>query len=266
MFASFRHSTQPRSSKRLVSWVLATGFVSALTSLAIALDGGEAPPPKPEEEPLKVVFASELPKAEPEPEPEPIVEAPEPVVEPAPAPVPAPAHLPRTTKKPKPPKPIDAPKEIPKEAAKEGNAEDFAVPDVPEGQGDPQGRVGGTGESTAPVAPAIVEPPPPPKKKPVARKPVHLPEDAKPPRMVSTGAPTFPSSMKAEGKEGLVILKVVIRPDGRITQWQVLQGEEPFLTAAIDWVKKTEWEPAVSANGEKLPVFKILRIPFRLRI
>jgi len=262
MFASFRHSTQPRSSKRLVSWVLATGLVSTLTSLAIALDGGEAPGPNPEEEPLKVIFASELPT--PEPEPEPIVEAPEPLVEAAPAPVAAPAHLPRTTKKPKPPKPLEAPNEIPKEAPKEGNAEDFAVPDVPEGQGDSQGRVGGTGQSAESAAP-VVEPPPPPKR-PAARKPVHLPEDAKPPRMVSTGAPTFPSSMKAEGKEGLVILKVVIRQDGRITQWQVLQGEEPFLSAAIDWVKKTEWEPAVSANGEKLPVFKILRIPFRLRI
>lgn len=265
MFSSFLHSTQPRSPRRLVSWVLATGFVSALTSLAVALDGGEAPPPKPEEEPLQVVFASELPKAEPEPEPEPIVEAPEPAIEPEPAPVPAPAHLPRTKKEPKRPKPIEAPKEIPKEAPKEGNAEDFAVPDVPEGQGDPQGRVGGTSESPEPVAPAVVEPPPPPKKT-VKRKPVHLPEDAKPPRMLSTSAPTFPASMKAEGREGLVILKVVIRQDGRITQWQVLQGDEPFLGAAIDWVKKTEWEPAISAHGEKLPVFKILRIPFRLRI
>lgn len=265
MFESFQKPINPRSAKRrlLTSWAAATGAFTLLTALAIAFEG-EAKEATPEEEPLQVVFASEVPK--PEPPPEPIVEKDEPAPPPSPAPVAAPAHIPRTAAKARPPKPIEAVKEIPKEAPKEGDAADFAVAAAPVGEGDPAGRVGGTGDSSRPVeapkpAPVIANKPKAP-----ASKPIRLPENATPPKMLTAGSPSFPAAMKSAGKEGLVILKVVIRKDGRITQWQILQGEEPFLTAALDWVKETRWEPAISADGERLPVFKILRIPFRLRI
>lgn len=219
------------------------------------------------EEPLPVIFASDLP---PPPEPEPVPEPePEPVVEPPPAPPPvsAPAHIPRKKlDRPPPPKKLEAPESVPEEAAKEGDAEDFVVAAAPPGEGDPAGRAGGQAEvgTLASLDPGQGDAPP---RKRVRRKPVRLPEDAKPPRMLpESGAPSFPHEMRAAGKEGLVVLKVVIREDGRITQWQVLQGEEPFVAAAVEWVKRTRWEPAVAANGERLPVFKILRIPFRLRM
>ena len=101
----------------------------------------------------------------------------------------------------------------------------------------------------------------------VRRRPVQLTEDIAPPQMLpSSGAPEFPQEMKAAGKNAMVILKVVIEEDGRIRRVQVMRGEEPFVSSAIRWAKSSRWKPAVGRGGEKLPVFKILQIPFRLRM
>lgn len=271
MFASFQAGQKAKGEgKRLVaSWSAAT-FVIGVAILGLwAVDGRTREERSPEEAPLEVIFSSQLEEiSPPEPAPEPeeveleVAEAP-----PAPPPAAAPAHIPRKkTEAPTPPKKLEAPDEIPDEAPQEGDAKDFAVAAAPPGEGDPAGRAGGRGEvgTLAAVEAAEVERPP---ARRVRRKPVRLPEDARPPRMLpGSGAPSFPDEMRAAGREGLVILKVVIREDGRITHWKVLQGEEPFLSAALDWVKRTQWEPAIAATGEKLPVFKVLRIPFRLRM
>lgn len=270
MFASLRHGQRsPGEAKRLAaSWAAATLLFGGAVLALFAMDGRAETSEAPEEAPLDVIFTSDLPEPPPpEPEPEPVIE---PVIEepPAPPPVAAPAHIPRkeVDTPPPPPKKLEAPEEIPEEPPKEGDAKDFAVAAAPPGEGDPAGRVGGTGEvgTLSALEPGEAKGPP---KRRVRRKPVRLPEDARPPRMLaSSGAPAFPQEMRSAGKEGLVVLKVVIREDGRITQWKVMQGEEPFLAAAIEWVKRTRWEPAIAASGEKLPVFKILRIPFRLRM
>lgn len=269
MFESFsRHERAAGEGRR---WAASVGAAAAgygaLVVAAILLGGAAPGAPVEEEKALEVVFAPPEPEPElpPAPEPEPVPEAEPPPAAPM---VSAPKHLKR--KPPDPtvkPKELKAPTEISEKKPEEKDAKDFAVAAAAPGEGDASGREGGIGIPGTQVA--SLEP----DAKPVApravrrKAPVQLPESAKPPQLLpSSGAPAFPAEMKAAGKEGLVILKVVVQEDGRITQWKVLKGDEPFVSAAVAWVKNTRWQPAIAADGEKLPVFKILQIPFRLRM
>lgn len=266
MFESF--SAHERATGERRRWAISLGIgLTSYAGLVVAavILGGAAPAPLAEQEPLEVVFAPQPPPPPPPPPPEPEPAAPEPP--PAAPMVSAPKHLKRKPPDPtQKPKKLEAPAKISDEKPEEKDAKDFAVAAAAPGEGDAAGREGGTGIPGTQVA--SIEPDAKPVAKPVRRKkPVQLPENAKPPKLLpSSGAPTFPAEMKAAGKEGLVILKVVIDERGRIAGVNVMKGEEPFVAAAVAWARATKWEPAVAANGEKLPVFKILQIPFRLRM
>ncbi|WP_373048684.1 energy transducer TonB [Vulgatibacter sp.] len=266
MFESFSRHDRAAGERR--RWAFSLGFgvfaYGGLVAGAVLL-GGAAPPKPVEEEPIEVVFAPQ-----PEPEPLPPPPPPEPAApEPPPAApmVSAPKHLKRKAPDPaQKPKKLEAPAKIADEKPEEKDAKDFAVAAAAPGEGDAAGREGGTGIPGTQVA--SIEPDAKPVARPVRRKkPVQLPENATPPKLLpASGAPTFPAEMKAQGKEGLVILKVVIDENGRIAALKLMKGDEPFVSAAIAWAKATKWQPAVAAGGEKLPVFKILQIPFRLRM
>jgi len=118
-----------------------------------------------------------------------------------------------------------------------------------------QGGVpGGTG-TAAVAAPA-----------PTATGPVNLPEDADPPvPSPDNKAPAFPESARAAGKEGMVILKVVITVDGRVGNIQVLKGELPFVDAATAAIKAWRFTPSMLA-GKPISVYRILKFPFRLSV
>jgi protein TonB len=108
---------------------------------------------------------------------------------------------------------------------------------------------------TAPVAPTR------------SRDPINLPENATPPQ-ASEGntAPAFPEvalSMGA-GSEALVILKIVVEQNGSVGRIQVMKGDEPFASAAIAAVKGWHYIPAL-VDGQPVAVFRIVKIPFRLR-
>jgi len=167
------------------------------------------------------------------------------------APVVRPDQKVRKLEKPPPPKEMVAPKAMPKEAPREADpSEDKGVAVFGEGKGDAAGLEGGVaqgGTLGGQVGGAIA-----------------LPEDAIPPQPAKTNAvPPYPQEARASGKTGMVILKVVILADGTVANVQVLRGDEPFVSAALETVKRWKYEPA-RFKGQPISVYRIIQIPFKL--
>jgi len=194
----------------------------------------------------------------PPPPPPPVVapkppEPAKPVVKPAAAaPVIRPDMKVRKLDKPPPPKEMVAPKAMPQAPAKEVDASlDKGVAVVGEGAGDPAGLEGGVAHGG--VAGGIVG------------GAIALPEDATPPKPLKTNPiPEYPQEARAAGKTAEVILKVIVLADGSVADVQVMRGEEPFSGEAIKTVKKWRYEPAMH-EGQPITVYRIVRIPFKLR-
>jgi protein TonB len=94
---------------------------------------------------------------------------------------------------------------------------------------------------------------------------VNLPEDADPPEPDDNNImPEYPEEMRTKGIEAQVILKVVITEEGSVTNIQILRGDEPFVTVAKEAVKSWKFSPA-KLEGTPIAVFKIIKIPFRLK-
>jgi TonB family protein len=107
--------------------------------------------------------------------------------------------------------------------------------------------------------------PPPAPRKPSPSVPIALPEDADPPEPdPDNRQPEYPEEARSAGREGVVILKVVVSERGEVTRVDVLKGEQPFVRAAVDAVREWRYEPA-RIDGEARAVFRIIRVPFRLR-
>jgi protein TonB len=189
---------------------------------------------------------------------EPPPPAPPPVAEPKPAQAPAamapvvrPDQKVRKLDKRPPPKEMVAPKAMPQDVPREADpSEEKGVAVYGEGKGDPAGLEGGVahgGSLGGEVGGAIA-----------------LPEDAIPPMPARTNAvPGYPQEARASGKTGTVILKVVILADGTVANVQVLRGDEPFVSAALETVRRWKYEPA-RFKGQPIAVYRIIQIPFKL--
>jgi len=97
-------------------------------------------------------------------------------------------------------------------------------------------------------------------------EPVNLPEEATPPVPdAGNEAPAYPEIARSAGKEGHVILKVVVSENGRITGVEVLRGDAVFVEAALKVVRRWSYKPA-TLGGRPIAVFSIVKIPFRLSV
>lgn len=141
-------------------------------------------------------------------------------------------------------KPLAAPVKIVKGAPAEADpALDRGVEVAGLGEGDPAGLEGGA----------------------VGAEAMPLPERASPPKPLGGNAvPSFPVAAREAGKEGLVVLRLIVGTDGRVEDVEVLKGEEPFIAVAVDTVRGWRYRPAMQ-NGLALRVQHIVRIPFQLR-
>ena len=185
-----------------------------------------------------------------------VVKAPPPIPVPAPPPVtppkievkqPAPAAAPkapaaaapiirpgqkiRKLDKPPPPKELAAPKEMPAEAPKEVDAAlDKGIAVYGEGKGDVAGLEGGRAGGVAGGR---------------IGADLAIPEDADPPVPSAFNTkPDYPQDAIAANQTGVVTLKVVILADGTVSDVEVMRGEEPFVSAALEAVKQWKYEPA----------------------
>ena len=199
---------------------------------------------------VDVKFVEKIVNEPPPAPPPPVVEA-KPQAPAAMAPVVRPDQKVRKLDKPPPPKEMVAPKTMPLEAPKEADpSQDKGVAVFGEGKGDAAGLEGGVaqgGTLGGQVGGAIA-----------------LPEDATPPMPAKTNSvPPYPQEARASGKTGMVILKIVILADGTVANVQVMRGDEPFVSAAIDTVKHWKYEPA-RFKGQAITVYRIIQIPFKL--
>jgi periplasmic protein TonB len=208
---------------------------------------------------VEIKFVEKVVKPPPPPPPveAPKIEPPKPAVaKPAPAPAAAapivrPDQKIRRLDKPPPPKKLVVPKEMPLEAPKEadpsldkgiavygdGTTGDVAGLEGGIAGGVAGGEVGGGGG---------------------------IPEDADPPVPARGNVkPTYPQQAIASKQTGMVVLKVLILADGSVTDVQVLKGEEPFVSAAVEAVKRWKYEPA-RYKGQPITVFRVIHVPFKL--
>jgi protein TonB len=184
-----------------------------------------------------------------------------PEVQVAPPPAPPPPPPPPETKVRKAPPPrrdaMAAPTAIPDEAPPEGDpSQGLPVPTEPEPEPEPE----------PPPPPPVEAPPPPPAPKPRPKRsePINLPENATPAQPAADNvAPVYPADKKAEGVEGLVVLKIVITESGAVGDVQVLKGDEPFVSAAVSAVRRWRYSPAL-VDGQPVASYKVVKIPFRL--
>jgi protein TonB len=195
---------------------------------------------------VDLTFVEKVVQEPPPPPPPPVAEV-KPQPPPAAAPVVRPDQKIRKLDKPPPPKELVAPKDMPTAAPKEADpSQDKGIAVYGEGKGDPAGLEGGTAGTVA------------------GARAVALPEDADPPEPADGNRkPDYPSEARAAGKQGTVVLKVVIRADGTVADVEVLRGEEPFVSSAVKAVKGWRYTPA-RYKGQAITVYRIIQIPFKL--
>jgi protein TonB len=243
------YAGHPRKPRRWLAATIASLFVYASVAavlLAVARLRIGAEPSTPVRLVDKIKFLQQVPKREAPPAP---VAKPPPA---AAAPIARPEQKVRHLEKPPPAKRLVAPREVPAEPPKEAeSSEDKGVAVLgAEDEGDVTGLEGGVtkGGVGGGIAGGVVE----------------LPDDATPPRLLTANAvPPYPPEARSARKSGLVVLKVTVFADGRVGDIQVLEGEEPFVSAALQTVKSWRYEPA-RYKGRSIAVYRVIRIPFKL--
>ena len=92
---------------------------------------------------------------------------------------------------------------------------------------------------------------------------VDLPAGADPPAKIGGEPPQYPRQAKAAELEGVVVLKIIVLADGSVSKVEVVDGEEPFVSAAVRAVKEWHYRPA-RQDGQAIAVYHTVRIPFTL--
>jgi protein TonB len=83
------------------------------------------------------------------------------------------------------------------------------------------------------------------------------------PDLIKGAAPVYPEIARKAGLTGKVYLKFKVGKDGRVSDVQVLKGQEIFRQAAIDAIMKFRFKPA-KQNDKPVAVWMTQPITFRL--
>ena len=162
-----------------------------------------------------------------------------PASEPAPAPAPAPPAAPQAKPRPRPAavarRPTPTPPAPPESAAPGGGAEGDGVAAAPGGSGGGDGS-GGDGSGGARVA------------------------------YGTNPLPPYPLVARRLGKEGVVLLEVLVAPDGRAADVRMIRssGFAPLDESAVTTVRE-RWR-FVPARRDGLPVESRVTVPIRFRL
>lgn len=197
------------------------------------------------EKPVDVTFVEKVIKDEPPPAPP----TPVPVKPEAPAPVVPKDMKVRKLDKPPPAKELIAPKEMPQEAPAEADPSlDKGIAMWGDGEVDPAALEGGYRVGSAAGMKGAMA----------------LPEGGVPPKPSKRNVqPEYPVAARRAGKTGRVVLKIVVTAEGKVTDIQVVEGEEPFVTSAVNAVKRWKYEPA-RYDGKPITVYRIIHVGFKL--
>jgi protein TonB len=175
-----------------------------------------------------------------------------------PEPEPPPPPPPPAAEAPKAPRPkLSSPLAVPDDKPEEKDP--TPVQTAPEVEEEEEEPVAAIATSVAPPPP-----PPPPKPKPSVKKPIRLTEDMPKPVQTVMKTPEYPSSAKAAGIEGVVIVKYVVGEDGSVRDAKVLKGPPELQDACLAAVKTWRFQPMI-VDGSPISFVKIARFPFRIR-
>lgn len=84
---------------------------------------------------------------------------------------------------------------------------------------------------------------------------------AQPPR---EGTPRYPKAAQDAGIEGVVIAQIVVGPDGRVAEADLVRSIPLLDEAALDAIRAWRYEPTV-INGQAVPVRMTVTVNFSLR-
>jgi len=255
--ATFSSYREPEATQRhwWAAGLGAVGVYVLIGMLVVALTGRTPPRLVPEPR-VDLKFIDKVVKAEPPPPlpslPPAVVAAPpsQPQAAPAAAPVVRPEQKVRKLEKPPPVQELVAPREMPVVVPAEADPiEDKGVAVYGEpGTGDPAGLEGGMATGVAGGKVGIIE----------------LPPDAVAPRPLRSNAPPrYPESARRRGKSGKVKLRIVIYADGTVGTIEIVEGEEPFVSAAREAVAGWRFTPA-RREGQAISVYRVIPINFNL--
>jgi protein TonB len=83
------------------------------------------------------------------------------------------------------------------------------------------------------------------------------------PELIKSVPPVYPEIARKAGLTGKVFLKFLVGKDGRVSNVQVLKGQEIFRQAAIDAIMQFRFKPA-KQNDKPVGVWMTQPITFRL--
>ena len=107
-------------------------------------------------------------------------------------------------------------------------------------------------------------PPPPPPAPPSDDDPLRVGGNIKEPKKVKHVAPIYPPEAQEARIQGIVILEVLIDPDGKVTSARVIRGVNGLDDAAVDAVLQWEFTPTLF-NGIARPVIMTVTVNFTLQ-
>ncbi len=124
------------------------------------------------------------------------------------------------------------------------------APSVDTGAASPSGELQGI------AANSDVAPPPPP-----AAPAIRIGGNVKPPRLLSSTLPVYPSIARSTGIEGSVVVEASIGPAGNVVATKVISGSPMLRQAALDALRRWKYQPA-TLNGEPVTVETTVTIQF----
>ena len=91
-----------------------------------------------------------------------------------------------------------------------------------------------------------------------------MPENATPPVALSNAQPSYPDAARSAGVEATVVVKFVVTEAGEVTQITIVRGHPMFDAAVLAAVKTWRYKPAL-VEGRPIQVYRVARIPFKLK-
>jgi TonB family protein len=88
--------------------------------------------------------------------------------------------------------------------------------------------------------------------------------DITPPEKTSDVHPSYPPEAKEAGREGRVVLKIIVKKDGSVQYVKTLKSMPEFDSAAIEAVRQWKYKPAMK-DGEPVAVYVTVTVNFKLR-
>ncbi len=90
-------------------------------------------------------------------------------------------------------------------------------------------------------------------------------KDVPPPKRVKMTPPVYPPEAQAQGIRGIVIIEIVIGPDGKVASARLIRSIPGLDEAALDAVRRWEYE-VTRVDGQPVKVVHTVPITFALRL